>query len=136
MDFDEMRKYAQKLGLGDDAISFTGLLEGKNLVREMATAKMMIVFSNYENFPVVINESFALGVPVIATRVGGIPEYLNKYNGRLINAGDEEGLERELNAFLNGKARFNSGRIKSTAQEMFSSDQIGRELSEMYRSIV
>ena len=62
MDFEALKKYAREIGLGTIVIEFTGLLEGKALIKEMAEADLMVIFSNYENLPVVINESFVLGV--------------------------------------------------------------------------
>jgi glycosyltransferase involved in cell wall biosynthesis len=132
MDFKFLKKYAADLGLDNKTIEFTGLLEGEELVKQMALADLMVVFSNYENFPVVINESFALGIPVIATRVGGIPEFVNQQNGRLIEAGNQVELENLLNGYLDGKLKFNSQKILEKARQQFSPDEIGKELYNIY----
>lgn len=136
MDFKVLKKYAREIGLGTVVLEFTGLLEGEALVREMAQADLMVVFSNYENLPVVINEGFVLGIPVIATRVGGIPEVVNHKNGKLIGAGDEKALEKLLNAYLDKKIKFNKKEIKSTAIQAYSSERIGRKIYELYLSSV
>jgi len=135
MDFERLKEYAREIGLGTRSVEFTGLLEGKELVKEMDSADLMVVFSNYENFPVVINESFVLGIPVIATKVGGIPEYVNETNGRLINDGDEEALVGLLNDYLDRKLKFNSREIQAKSREAFSSEKIGQELCSIYRSL-
>lgn len=132
MDMEMIRNYASELGLTEKQIVFTGLLEGEKLVNEMASADMMVVFSNYENFPVVINESLSLGVPVIATRVGGIPERINGENGVLIDAGSEEQLLASMLDFMNGDLSFNMDKIKSEAQKEFSPISIGKVLCELY----
>ena len=93
----------------------------------------MVVFSNYENFPVVINESFALGIPVIATRVGGIPEFINEANGRLLEAGDQNELEKLLNNYLAGQLQFDRDKIMASARKQFSSEGIGMELYQLYK---
>ncbi len=135
MDFEQLKNTARELGLTSETIVFTGLLEGKELVSEMASADLMVVFSNYENFPVVINESFVLGVPVIATRVGGIPEFVNDSNGRLLDAGDESTLENYLTDYLDGKLNFDHEKIKNRARNEFSPEKIGEELCAMYKSL-
>ena len=135
MDFDSIKQYAREIGLGTIVLEFTGLLEGGELVKEMASADLMVVFSNYENFPVVINESFSLGIPVIATRVGGIPEYVNNTNGRLLKAGDEKTLEKLLVNYLDGKLKFNNQKIKQESRDVFSPETIGRELCDIYRGL-
>lgn len=132
VDFDSLKNYSREIGLGTVVLEFTGLLEGTALVKEMAEADMLVVFSNYENFPVVINESFVLGIPVLATRVGGIPEFVNHQNGRLMGAGDEKALEKLLNAYLDKKLKFNNQKIKFESRDAFSPDTIGRELCELY----
>ena len=135
MDFEYLKKYARELGLGTMVLEFTGLLEGKDLVKEMAEADLMVVFSNYENFPVVINESFALGVPVISTAVGGIPEFVNDKNGRLIEAGQETDLVSLLKDFLDKKMKFDKQKIKLDSREIFSTEFIGEELCNMYTDL-
>lgn len=135
MDFDSMKEYARKIGLGTRTIVFAGLLEGNELVKEMASADLMVVFSNYENFPVVINESFVLGIPVFSTNVGGIPEFVNDSNGRLINAGDEEALVKLLNDYLDRKIKFNKQEISSESRAVFSPEKIGEELCAIYSGV-
>ena len=132
MDFEMLHNYATDLGLNKSELVFLGLLEGEKLVAEMAAADLMVVFSNYENFPVVINESFVLGIPVLATSVGGIPEYVNKGNGRLLNAGDEAALESYLKDYLDGRLSFDKQKIQSDSHDAFSPNTIGKELFDIY----
>lgn len=51
----------------------------------------------YENYPIVIRESFAAGVPVVAPDLGAIPEAIREgRDGLLYEAGDPEALARVL----------------------------------------
>ena len=132
MDFEIIKNLAGELGLGDNELNFTGLLEGKNLVKEMNNADALLIFSNYENLPVVINEAFSLGVPVIATKVGGIPEVVNSTNGILIDSGDETALLAALENILDGKIKFDNAKIKEKARIDFSMKTIGKQLFKLY----
>jgi glycosyltransferase involved in cell wall biosynthesis len=96
----------------------------------------MVVFSNYENLPVVINESFALGVPVVSTRVGGIPEIIDKTNGILISPGNERELEDTLNNYLDSKLNFDKDAILNFAHNKFSSETIGTAIFNLYKSMI
>jgi len=136
MDFESLYNYSRELGLDEPTVVFTGLLEGEKLVKEMAAADLMVVFSNYENFPVVINESFVLGIPVVASNVGGIPEYVNKNNGRLVKAGDEKALENLLDEFLDKKLSFDNQKIRLTSGDAFSPETIGQELLKIYKETI
>lgn len=51
-----------------------GFLTGEQLPRVYASSDISIVPSSWENFPFTVLEAMASGLPVIAARVGGIPE--------------------------------------------------------------
>jgi len=52
-----------------------------------------VVSSFYESFGLVALEALAAGAPVIASRVGGLPELVqDRVNGRLIDPGNVEGF--------------------------------------------
>ncbi len=134
-DFDALKRYAKQLKIADKILVFKGLLEGEMLANEMAKADMLVVFSNYENMPVVINESLALGLPVLATSVGGISEIIDNTKGILIDSHNEKALTESLNSFLNGKISFDTIAIKKFARNMFSSQTIGRYFAAIYYAV-
>ncbi|MBZ5637053.1 MAG: glycosyltransferase [Acidobacteriia bacterium] len=60
---------------------------------------LVLVFPSicYENAPVTIAEAFACGLPVIASNLGSIPEFVrHRYNGLLFEPGDAEDLARQV----------------------------------------
>jgi glycosyltransferase involved in cell wall biosynthesis len=62
-----------------DNITFLGKLQGEQLTRTVRNSRLVIIPSTwYDNSPNVILESFALGKPVLAANIGGIPEYVNE----------------------------------------------------------
>ncbi len=68
----ELRKLADDLG-GD--IDFVGYLSGERLHQCIRNSRAVVLPSEwYENAPMSILESYALGKPVIGARIGGIPE--------------------------------------------------------------
>ncbi|UBM63107.1 glycosyltransferase [Candidatus Sulfidibacterium hydrothermale] len=135
-DLEQMKQEALMLNIPDKALTFTGLLEGKALAETMAQADALVLFSHYENMPVVINESFVLGVPVFSTRVGGIDEMINENNGRLVPRGDEEALKKVLADFLDGKFTFDKKKIKQFARQHFSPEATGQMLVKIYQDIL
>ncbi len=74
-----------------------------------------------------------LPIPVISTSVGGIPEYVNDTNGRLVNAGDEEAFESLLNDYLDKKIKFSKKEIQTESRIAFSAEKIGHELCTIYQ---
>ena len=79
-------------------IEFLGAKWGDELEDILYNAKYVVVPSVwYENFPYVILQSFAAGVPVIGSNRGGIPELLNNERGLLFNPEDISSLEMAIN---------------------------------------
>ena len=69
-------------------------------------AMVSVVCSRYETFSFVVLETIALGCPLVAARVGGIPEIIDGYsNGLLHRASDSEDLAAQIIALLNDPER-------------------------------
>ncbi|NOR87319.1 MAG: glycosyltransferase [Bacteroidales bacterium] len=132
MDFHQMKKLAAELSIPNTNIEFTGLLEKETLVNEFICADFMIINSHYENMPVVINEAFACGLPVLSTNVGGISEHLNNSRGRLISPNMEAKLIEQFNWMLDHSHEFDSKAIREYAQAKFSYKGVAEILNKVY----
>jgi glycosyltransferase involved in cell wall biosynthesis len=66
-------------------VKFVGRQPSAEVARWMRAADCLILPSVNEGVPNVILEAFASGLPVVASRVGGIPEVLSEQYGRLID---------------------------------------------------
>jgi glycosyltransferase involved in cell wall biosynthesis len=58
----------------EGAVTVKGQLSPEEMLVELEGAEVVVIPSRYEVAPVALAEAWALGVPVVATRVGGIPE--------------------------------------------------------------
>lgn len=88
----------KRLATGDHRFVFRGRLAPDDVPRALAGATAVVVPSRcLENAPLTITDALAAGIPVIATRVGGIPELVHDgQNGWLIPPGDIPALMRAL----------------------------------------
>ncbi len=87
---------AKELASSDKRIIFLGLLDKNELTNNMKEAEVLVVPSLcYENSPTVIYEAKAVGLPVIAANLGGIPEIVTE-NDKLFNPGDATDLFKQL----------------------------------------
>ena len=59
----------------------------------------------YENSPTVIYEAVSLGVPVIASRIGGAKELVEKLGGLLFTPGDEEDLIKKISWAVKNRSK-------------------------------
>lgn len=132
IDLLEMKQLAVKLSLDEPRVKFTGLLENEDLIQSYQNACFMVMFSNYENMPVVISESFSCGIPVIATKVGGIPEYITAENGLLVDAGNESALLEAIIFMLDHHSDYSRATIRKNAVENFSKQAVSDKLKELY----
>ena len=128
------RRFAEALGIGD-RIHWGTEIPLAQVAAEMRQAHALVLFSHFENFPCVIGEAWASGIPVFATRVGGIAEYLDAAHGALVEPGDEAGLARVLRDWVNGR-RWDPVRLRSTATDRFSLPAVAEAYDRVYRTLL
>lgn len=89
----EKRIKAEQL---EEYVKLTGRLE--NPYPLMKRCDWFVLLSEYEGTPVTIDEAMVLGVPVIATDVGGIAEQMGRYGKGVVLKGDTlyEDLKKEI----------------------------------------
>jgi glycosyltransferase involved in cell wall biosynthesis len=134
--FEKLKDYARELGIEGKFAHFTGLRENEELSRLMREADFQVLFSRFENLPVVILESYACGVPVLSTDVGGIKEHMNPDLGVLIQSENEEELEEKINYLLDHSQEYLKEKLRAYAETHFSKEVIGKHLAEVYTSII
>ena len=84
--------------LAQDGVRLHGSLPHEEVGSAFAALDVLVVPSVWpENSPLVIHEAFLAGVPVVASRIGGIPEVVSdQVNGLLFRPGDVEDLRGAL----------------------------------------
>jgi glycosyltransferase involved in cell wall biosynthesis len=87
-----VRQLAKKLGV-DESIRFPGFLDQQGKLREGDTADIFLNTNSVDNMPVSILEACAMGLPVVSTNVGGIPDLLTHgETGLLVPDNDSEAM--------------------------------------------
>lgn len=104
---DTLEELAKQLGLGE-TIHFVGKRPNEELRSWFSAATVSCLASSREGWPNVVTESLACGTPVVATRVGGVPEILHSEElGLIVDQTIESvagGLERALSKNWNRSA--------------------------------
>jgi glycosyltransferase involved in cell wall biosynthesis len=114
-------------------ITFIDQISQKELVEHFHNAHLFVLFSNYENLPCVILESFSTGTPVITTNVGGISEFFPENFGTIIPKNDIIALEIEILNFYNSvKKHETSIEMHNYAEQNFSQKAICDIYTNLY----
>jgi glycosyltransferase involved in cell wall biosynthesis len=127
-----MEELAQKLGILDK-VNFMGVFD--NLGAIYKSANLLLLPSKQESFGLVALEALACGVPVVASRVGGLPEVIEDgRNSFLFEPNNlEEAIEKSVKVLsdMNLREKICANGIK-TATENFAMDKIVRQYEAVY----
>ncbi|RLG41098.1 MAG: hypothetical protein DRN78_04670 [Thermoproteota archaeon] len=129
-----LRKLASSLGI-EDIVAITGELPRRLLPYFYSMADVYVLPSLFEGLPTTLLEAMACGTPVIATRVGGIPEVVDHgRNGFLIGRGSLNELRDTLRCLLDDESLRKRMSIEAerTVKERFSWDIISKRYIELY----
>lgn len=92
--------------------------------------------SNYEGLPIVVIESLANGVPVVASSVGGIPELLDGKNGEAVE-NDATKMTAALNRFLTIHSQPDvQAHAVETYSKLFTVDHMVNGYLQIYDKII
>ncbi|MEQ9692047.1 MAG: glycosyltransferase family 4 protein [Bauldia litoralis] len=127
------RQMVADLGLSD-RVAFHEPMPAREA---FARAQIVVVPSRAESMPYIILETIAAGVPLVATRVGGIPEIFGRETDRLVPAGDAMALFEAMARLDQSpdEARRDAEALRETVQADFSAEAMARAVSAVYRSV-
>ena len=124
----------RRLGV-EGSVSFLGKID--DIAPLLASADIFLLPSETESFGLSALEALASGVPVVCTRVGGLPEVVrDNETGFLCEVGDVEGMARVSLELLNDPERWQqmSKLAAADARARFSEEQIVTQYEHMYRT--
>jgi glycosyltransferase involved in cell wall biosynthesis len=111
-------------------VRLLGSLDRSRVLELFCAADAALLSSAWENFPHALVEALAVGIPVLATRVGGIPEIVDDdENGLLVPAGDAGALAAAITRFFEDddlRARLAASAAPSVAR--FAPERIVEQL--------
>jgi glycosyltransferase involved in cell wall biosynthesis len=136
----DSRLQAQAVRLGiADAVEFEGPAGRPEIAAAMARATAFVHASRYETFGVVAAEALASGLPVVATRSGGVEEILGPDPARLgalVDVDDPVALARAILEVLERRATFDGADLRAAVAERFGGPAVADRLVELYEGVL
>lgn len=132
----KLKKLVKSLSL-ESSVIFTGFRE--DIYSIIDKLNLMVMPSIWEGFGLVLLEAMALGKPVVATNIGGIPEIIEDgKSGILVKPKDSKGLARAIikllqDTTLNKKMQ---GIAQLSVKERFPLDKMLRDIDKIYSALI
>lgn len=127
-----LREKAAPLG---ERIRFVGVQPARSM---FAQGRCVVVPSRAESLPYIVLEAAAAAKPLIATRVGGIPEIFGPGSNALIPADDNAALQQAMAAYLANPATLETAATdrQSHVRERFSVEVMANAIESLYRALL
>lgn len=128
-----LRAQAARLGLAE-SIRFLGHTPAR---QAFAAGRLLVVPSRADSLPYVVIEAGGAGIPMVASRVGGIPEIIGQ-NGVLVRPQDPAGLAQAIAGALDDPAgaRAAADRLRERVRTRFSQDAMVEGVLAAYRDAI
>ncbi|HEY3018930.1 MAG TPA: glycosyltransferase, partial [Solirubrobacteraceae bacterium] len=134
----ELERRAAELGIAE-RVAFLGAVDSRSVASLYAGADLLVLPSVSEASPLVVVEAMASGVPVLATRVAGVPTFVDDFRtGFLVRPGDRGELGVALRFLMRDTALRErmSERARQTAHERHPWSAVARRYEQLYRSVL
>ncbi len=135
-DLDLLRKEISIRNIPFKNIEVLGAMHRDEVAHQMAQSNAFLLFSFIENQPAVLLESLCIGRPVIATKVGGIPDFIGSEEGLLVKPNDETGLVQAIHQLKAEYNKYALEGIAKKAKETHSFEAIGKKFATLYASVL
>ena len=131
VDYEATVERARELHL-DDNVRFTGEQTPMEVCGWLEVSDAFVLFSNYDNTPVVLEESMAVGCPIISSPVGIAIKEVDEETGMIVPRGDEGALAEAMERMMERSGEYDREHIRQKA-EKYTYAKVGAELCGIYR---
>lgn len=122
----------------EDKVVMPGYVYGEKKKEYFQRAGIYAMCSRYEGMPMVVMESWAYGVPVVTTPVGGLPDVMEEGKNCLsFDFGDADGLAKQLLKLITDDGLRNrmSEYSKEFVEKYFSLDTVNKQFVSLYENL-
>lgn len=134
----DMIQLSQDLGI-EDRVKFLGFLSVEQIVNEMEKAQMLCILSRMDTSPNVLTEAHAAGLPVIGTRVGGIPDMIDDgKDGFLVDTEDFNAVAQYMDILSSDLdlVKYLGANGRSKVKRLNNPERIGQAHIQAYHKLL
>jgi len=132
-----VRQWVNEYGL-TDAVTFTGLLTGKDKLMAFYGSDVFVLPSYSENFGVAMVEAMACGVPIVVSDKVGISREIIQYNaGTIVKTNIDDVYNGIKNVFQNlDEAKDMALNAKKMVHNLYDINKVADEMIKMYEEAI
>lgn len=133
----QLEELVKKLKL-EKYVTFIGKVPYNEVFKYMVASNIFVLSSLSEGLPNVILEAMASGLPIVSTRVGGIPEIIKVgENGFLVEPKNPQQIAEKINLFLeDNKLREKISKNNKQKAKEFSWESVIERLEKIYFRVI
>jgi glycosyltransferase involved in cell wall biosynthesis len=117
-------------------IQFRGAMAKPQVAKAMRDSDAFVLSSRVETGPCVVMEALASGLPVVATRVGDVPEMVSDRDGLVVAPEDAGALTDALDRILSGLDTYDRADISARAGSRYGLAAVGKRLTSIYGDVL
>lgn len=116
-------------------VSLLGNLTQRAVREKLSQSKVFVLISKHEGFPLSILEAMSAGLPVIASRVGGIPEEVDSACGILVSNTKEDIAQALITLSSESKQKQMGESARKKFEEKFTLDRFLEATKKVYNGL-
>jgi|688.fasta_scaffold268875_2 glycosyltransferase involved in cell wall biosynthesis len=130
------KRVEQFLGGSYNGVELFGEVAYTEVANIMRRAQCLLLFSKMESASCVVAEALCVGLQVIATDVGGVPEIIDPVCSYLVPDSDEDLFYLAMIDAFAKHVTLNRESISDRAKNIFSYAKVGKEFEESYMGVL
>lgn len=133
---ERLRMLKKTITLGiSESVKFMGNI--KDVGKEMSISDIYVMCSMDEGFGIALTEAMVVGLPVVVTNTGGMPEQVvNGWNGKIVEPNDPRILaDTIIQLSQNETDRINMGNEAKKNSELFHVNQMVLQFCDLYKNL-
>jgi len=129
-EIERLKRIADRLNVGSN-LHFLGYLSDSSAAIIKQLDLLVVATRSFEGFGLTLAEAILEDVPVLATSVGAIPEFIDDAVGRLVSSGSPKEMALAISDFINNQKKWNE-KSEKAKQRVYN---ISNEMSNEYRRL-